>query len=56
LQLTKELVILFGLEQNLNWTLLLVFLAAWVATLLVTSATAAGFYAFTIYSPSYVPW
>ncbi|KAH9575702.1 hypothetical protein CY35_01G124300 [Sphagnum magellanicum] len=42
--------------QNLNWTLLLVFLAAWVATLLVTSATAAGFYAFTIYSPSYVPW
>ncbi|CAK9858424.1 unnamed protein product [Sphagnum jensenii] len=42
--------------QNLNWMLLLVFLAAWVATLLVTSATAAGFYAFTIYSPSYVAW
>jgi phosphate/sulfate permease len=40
--------------QNLNWMLLLVFLAAWVATLIVTSATAAGFFAFTIYSPSYV--
>lgn len=39
--------------QNVNWRLLLILVPAWLATLVLTSTTAAGFYSFTIYSPSY---
>ncbi|KAJ7519440.1 hypothetical protein O6H91_20G038600 [Diphasiastrum complanatum] len=39
--------------KNVNWRLLLAFVAAWAMTIVSTCALSAGFFSFTIYSPAY---